>query len=181
MPQSKNGLPPPQPYVSRQQAQISTKYPALNEIKVTEDMSLFSDLKKEIDSCAAQVDSLNRFKMLVSSDGKDCFDAEDVKMIKRAMESAIERRKELESSLKTKITVYNANYLNLQRTIQKRKMILDDGDATNVLELDRDLLDFFTEKQIKLEDLLIQTKDKLEEGFRRPRHDSVDSVIDPKQ
>jgi len=117
--------------------------------------------------------------MLLSSDGKDCFDAEDVKMIKRAMESAVERRKELESSLKNKINVYNANYLNLQRTIQKRKMVLDDSDATSVLEQDRDLLEFFTEKQIKLEDLLVQTKDKLEDGFKKKdRRDSVDSVIE---
>jgi len=178
LPQSQNPVPPPrQPIVAARR--VATRYPPLQEIAVSEDMSLFSDLKKEIDSCAAQVDSLNRFKMLLSSDGKDCFDAEDVKMIKRAMESAVERRKELESSLKNKINVYNANYLNLQRTIQKRKMVLDDSDATSVLEQDRDLLEFFTEKQIKLEDLLVQTKDKLEDGFKKKdRRDSVDSVIE---
>lgn len=160
--------------------ETTSKYPPLQEIQVREDMDLFADLKKEIDTCAAHVDSLNRFKVLVSSDGKDCFDAEDVKMIKEAMSEAVERRKELESNLKNKLSVYNANYLNLQRTIQKRKMILDDVDSTSVLEGNQALLDFFTEKQIKLEDLLVQTKDKLEEGYRpnRERRDSIDSVIE---
>lgn len=177
LPQTQSSRPvPTQPRI--QQKSGGNRYPALQEIQVDEDMTLFSDLKKEIDSCAAHVDSLNRFKMLISSDGKDCFDGEDVKMIKRAMEAAVERRKELETNLKTKINVYNANYLNLQRTIQKRKMILEDMDSNSALEIDRDLLDFFTEKQIKLEDLLVQTKDKLEEGFKRERRDSVDSVIE---
>ena len=154
------------------------KYPPLNEIQVNEDMTLFSELKKEIESYASHIETLNRFKMLVSSDGKDCFDAEDVEMIKDTMKTAIERRKTLESDLKDKITIYNTNYLNLQRTIQKRKMILDDMDATSVLEKDEKLLDFFTGKQIKLEDILVQTKNKLEEGNKRGRRDSEDSMIE---
>lgn len=119
----------------------------------------FRGLELELHRLASELQSLAEAKASLPA---SCFDAEDVAILELKERQTVERREALQASLDHKRSIYEQQVRGLEQQIQTRERSLDKlNNSTQLLQKFPDLLEYFTEKQVRLEAELRQIKREL--------------------
>ena len=134
----------------------------LSQIEDEQIRKIFDDLFTRIERKQQDIAGLRRLKMLYITEGKEAFDQDDLRDIDGELEVQEKRLLNYEEKLRVQVKMFNSTILRLHQILHIRKTILDKADEeTNVLQRNPVLLEKIAEKQVKLEQILEDTKSQL--------------------
>lgn len=134
----------------------------LSQIEDEQIRKIFDDLFTRIERKQQDIAGLRRLKMLYITEGKEAFDQDDLRDIDGELEVQEKRLLNYEEKLRIQVKMFNSTILRLHQILHIRKTILDKADEeTNVLGRNPVLLEKIAEKQVKLEQILEDTKSQL--------------------
>lgn len=107
-----------------------------------------SDINKKIGCMLAMAENLSA----------DCFDNEDRRMVVNKIQALIIQKDSLEKQLKYRKDIYNTKVKVLEKHVKKRKKLLD---GVKNIQYFPDILDFFAEKQAKMQSELEIVKNQI--------------------
>jgi hypothetical protein len=138
--------------------QIS-KFPPVSEYVVESDPLLFKNESDALASVKAVLDGLVVLKRMLQTDGSDCFDADDVRVVDERLFAVTKEYEERETKLRAKRQLYDEKFIRIQQLLTKREEILNAVDAaTSILSNDDHVAEMFAIKQRDLQDIVEQTR-----------------------
>ncbi len=138
----------------------------LTQIEDDQVRDMFSSLYAKIEAKQRDIVGLRDLKTRYISEGKDAFDREDLCDVEDELKLQEARLLAYEHKLRLRVNHFNSTILKLHKILFERRRILDEADdTTQVLTRNPDLLHRIVSKQLKLEEILEKTKKELSAGL----------------
>lgn len=140
-------------------AQTIAKFPPVSEYVVESDPLLFKNESDALAAVKSVLDGLIVLKRTLQTDGSDCFDADDVRVVDERLFAVTKDYEERETKLRSKRQLYDEKFIRIQQLLTKREEILNAVDAaTSILSNDDHVAEMFAIKQRDLQDIVEQTR-----------------------
>lgn len=138
----------------------------LTQIEDDQVREMFSSLYAKIEAKQKDIVGLRDLKTRYMSEGKEAFDRDDLVEVEEELKLQEARLLAYEHKLRLRVNHFNSTILKLHKILFERRRILDEADdATQVLTRNPELLERIVSKQLKLEEILETTKAELSAGL----------------